>query len=433
MRCLFTDEALLQRWLDVEAALAQAEARVRLIPAAAAEEITRKAKASNLDIPGIGREIESTSHPIVPVIRALQHVCNGDTGQYIHWGATTQDITDTATVLQIKDAFHLIKRDLFALEDGLLDLAKRHRNTLMAGRTHGQYALPITFGFKVAIWASEVRRHLERLDGCRTRVLIGQFAGAVGTLASVSKDGMEIQRLMLADLDLHVPTISWHTARDGIAEFITILGMISATMGKIAEEIVTLQRTEVAEVEEPFIMGKVGSSTMPHKRNPMICEAVVGVAKLIRQQVPVAIEAMGHAHERDWALIQMEWAFVPETCLFTAGALAQTVRVICGLIVYPERMESNVGLLRGLILSEAVMLQLARKTGRQDAHDIVYKASMAAHDQQLSLKEALLAEPDVASRMTPEEMDALLDPWAYVGLSGEFVDRVVAEAQQARG
>lgn len=432
MRRVFDDEALLQRWLDVEAALARAEARLGLIPAAAADEISRKARVEFMDIPAITREIETTNHPIVPLIRTLQRACDGDAGQYIHWGATTQDIMDTAVVLQLKEAHRLIRRDLLEVEDVLLDLAVRHRDTLMPGRTHGQHALPMTFGYKVAIWAAEVRRHLDRMMAYQSRVFVGQFAGAVGTLASVPEHGLEIQRLMMDDLGLDVPLIAWHTARDGFAEFVATLGLITATLGKIADEIISLQRTEVAEVEEPFVMGKVGSSTMPHKRNPMICESIVGLSRLVRQSVPLAIEAMGHTHERDWALVQMEWAFIPEACILTAGALAQTLRVLRGLIVYPDQMARNVDMLRGLILSEAVMLRLALKMGRQDAHDLVYRASMAAHERDLSLKDALLAEPDVAARMTPEEIDALLDPAAYTGLSGVFVDRVVAYARQAR-
>jgi adenylosuccinate lyase len=430
MRRVFDDTALLQRWLDVEAALARAEADLGLIPAGAAAEIGARAKAELLDRQAIAREMEATSHPIVPVIRALQRVCAGDAGQYIHWGATTQDITDTALVLQIKEAHGLIVRDLRALEEALLDLAVRHRDTLMPGRTHGQHALPITFGYKVAVWASEVRRHLERLEACRPRVLVGQFAGAVGTLASVAAHGPAIQQRLFDALGLYMPGLPWHTARDGIAEFVALLGMIAATLGKIANEVINLQRTELAELEEPFVYGKVGSSTMPHKRNPMICEAIAGVSRLVRQQVPLALDAMGHEHERDWAMVHMEWAFVPEACLLAAGALAQTIRVMRGLIVYPERMARNVDLLQGLILSEAVMLELAKRIGRQDAHEVVYRASMRAYEEGISLKDALMKESIVKDHLNPADLDALLDPRAYTGLCGQYVDRIVEEARE---
>jgi 3-carboxy-cis,cis-muconate cycloisomerase len=432
MRSVFGDESLIQYWLDVESALARVQAEMGIIPTEAAEEITRKARAGNLDFADMALEMEKTSHPIVPLIRALQRICDGDTGQYIHWGATTQDITDTGIILQLRDAIGLIQDDLEVMEGALLDLARTHRNTVMPGRTHGQHALPITFGYKVAVWAAEVRRHLERIEQARPRILVGQFAGAVGTLASVSADGMEIQRRLLSELNLDAPTICWNTARDAIAEAMSLLGLITATVGKIANEIVNLQRTEIGELEEPFVMGKVGSSTMPHKRNPMICEAIVGVSRLVRQNIPAALEAMAHAHERDWAMIHMEWAFVPETCLYTAGALTQLNRVINGLIVYPDRMASNLDMLKGLLLSEAVMLRLAESVGRQDAHDLVYLASMHAHEQHLPLKDVLLRDSEVSKHLSPQELEDLLRPERYTGLAGEFVDRVAQESYRAK-
>ncbi|MBM3261839.1 MAG: adenylosuccinate lyase [candidate division Zixibacteria bacterium] len=425
MRRVFDDDTLLQRWLDVEAALARAEAAIGLIPAKAAKEIVRKARSAYLEKAVIAHEMETTSHPIVPVIRALQRVCDDDAGQYIHWGATTQDITDTALVLQIGEAYRLVLRDLTALGTALATRAVEHRDTLMPGRTHGQHALPVTFGYKMAIWVAETRRHIERLDQCKPRLLIGQFAGAAGTLASVAEHGPEIRKRMMDDLGLGVTEIPWHTARDGIAEFVSILGMIAATIGKIANEVINLQRTEIAELEEPYVYGKVGSSTMPHKRNPMICEAIVGVTRLARQQVPLALEAMGHEHERDWAQVHIEWALVPETCLLVAGALAQTIRVINGLIVYPERMARNVDMLQGLILSEAAMLKLAAHIGRQDAHDVVYHASMRAYEEGISLKTALMQEPQVRDHLREEDVEALLEPRAYTGLAGQVVDAVV--------
>lgn len=432
MRSVFGDESLIQYWLDVEAALARVQAEMGIIPTAAAEEITRKAQASNLDFADMALEMERTSHPIVPLIRALQSICDGDTGQYIHWGATTQDITDTGAILQLKAAIDLIQNDLEALECALIDLARTHRDTVMPGRTHGQHALPITFGYKVAVWAAEVRRHLERIEQARSRILVGQFAGAVGTLASVSENGMEMQRRLLSELSLDSPTICWNTARDAIAEAMSLFGLITATIGKIANEIVNLQRTEIAELEEPFVMGKVGSSTMPHKRNPMICEAIVGVSRLVRNNIPAALEAMAHEHERDWAMIHMEWAFVPETCLYTAGALTQLNRVIKGIIVYPDRMASNLDMLKGLLLSEAVMLRLAETIGRQDAHDLVYLASMQAHERHLPLKEVLLKDRAVSKHLSPEELEDLLRPERYTGLAGEFVDRVAQESDRAK-
>jgi 3-carboxy-cis,cis-muconate cycloisomerase len=240
------------------------------------------------------------------LIRALQKACVGDAGQYAHWGATTQDIMDTGVVLQIKEAFEIIFRDLRENEELLLNLAERRKNTVMAGRTHGQHALPITFGYKVAVWTSELRRHIERLKECRKRLFVGQFAGAVGTLASLGEVGLKIQSLMMDDLGLEVPDIAWFTSRDRFAEFARILAMISSTFANIANEVVALQKTEIDESEEPFSKGKVGSSTMPHKRNPMISEGIIALAKIVRADLALAVEGMINEHERNMRSWQSE-------------------------------------------------------------------------------------------------------------------------------
>ena len=426
MRQVFSDESLVQRWLDVEAALARAEARLGIIPKEAADEITRKARVQYMDLAEIKRQIDATYHPIVPLIRVLQRACAGEAGEYIHWGATTQDIMDTAAILQLKEAHALISGGLREIAEVLRGLAAKHKDLVMMGRTHGQHALPITLGYKIAVWLSEVARHQERLEQCRGRVLVGQFAGAVGTLASLGERGLEVQRLMMEDLGLAVPLIAWHTARDGLAEFVGILGMVTATLGKVAKEVATLQRSEIGELEEPFAPGKVGSSTMPHKRNPMICEAVVAAAKIVRHNAPLALDAMGQEHERDMGPWQTEWEFIPETCILASGALRQMLMVLKGLVVRPDNMARNLDLLQGLPLSEAVMLRLAQKVGRQRAHDLVYDASMTAFSQNRPLRDVLLADPRLRSYLAAEDLDALLDPRAYTGLASHFVDRVLA-------
>ncbi|HKZ70519.1 MAG TPA: adenylosuccinate lyase family protein, partial [Anaerolineales bacterium] len=300
MRAVFDDMSLLQKWLDTEAALAQSEAELGLIPVEAAAEISKRARVDQLDLERMKHLVDETVHPLMPLIRVLQAACQGGAGEYIHWGATTQDIMDTAMILQVKDAFGIFERRLDALIDSLAGMAAGYRDTPMAGRTHGQQALPITFGYKVAVWLAEVLRHRQRLAECKPRVLVGQFGGAVGTLASVSAYGLQIQADLLARLGLGVPLIAWHTARDNLAEFASVLAMLAATTGKIAHEVISLQRTELAEVEEPFNAGKVGSSTMPHKRNPMFCEAVQALARYVMHVAPVAMEAMIQEHERDW-------------------------------------------------------------------------------------------------------------------------------------
>lgn len=429
MRAVFDDLSVLQSWLDVEVALAQAEAEIGLVPVYAADEISRRARAEKLDTEHIKLLVDQTVHPIVPLIRVLQEACAGDAGEYIHWGATTQDITDTGMVLQIKQAIGIFEMRLSTLINILKALAGRYRDTSMAGRTHGQQALPITFGFKVSIWLSEVRRHRERLAQCKARVLVGQFGGAVGTLASVAKHGLEIQAGMMGRLGLQKPDLPWHTARDTIAEFCAVVSIISATMGKIAQEIINLQRTEIGEVEEPFNPGKVGSSTMPHKRNPMMCEAVVALARLIARNVPVALDAMIQTHERDWIADHLEWALVPEICIMGDGALYLTTRVLDGVQVYPEQMQRNLDRLGGLMLSEAVMLALAAKIGRQTAHDVIYDCSMEAIEKTKGFRQTLVAHPIVNEHLSGDEIDRLLDPAQYTGLAAYYVDQAISSQE----
>jgi len=424
LRQVFSDENLLQGWLDVEAALARAEAAVGLIPVPAAAEITRKARVELLDLESMRRSINETTHELVPLIRQLASLCEGEAGRYVHWGATTQDISDTGLMLQVKAAHMIISRDLQALAGALEWLARRERDTLMPGRTHGQHAPPITFGFKVAIWLAEIRRHIARMDESRPRVLVGQLAGAAGTLASLGKQGLEIQQRLMAELGLGVPEIGWHPARDRLAEFASILAMVAATMGKIAHEVILLQKSEVAELEEPYQPGKVGSSTMPHKRNPMICEGIMAEARMARGHLSTLLLGMESEHERDWSAVHVEWACVPEVAILTGGAVAHTLRVIEGLRVDRERMRANIDMLHGLSLSEAVMLELGTYLGRQVAHDVVYEASMAAYEQGRPLRDLLLADERVTQHLSADKLEELLRPERYTGLCGTFVDRV---------
>jgi 3-carboxy-cis,cis-muconate cycloisomerase len=425
MRAVFDDMHLLQQWLDTEVALAQAEAELGIIPLAASVEITRRAVAEQLDLPRLKQLIDQTVHPIVPVIRVLEQACDGDAGEYIHWGATTQDIMDTAMILQAKEALVIMEKRLAGLARLLADGARKYRDVPMAGRTHGQQALPITFGYKLAVWLAEVNRHRERLVQLKPRLLVGEFGGAVGTLASVAEHGLEIQKGMMRRLGLGIPVISWHTSRDNLAEFASLLGLVAATMGKIAHEVISLQRTEIAEVEEPFNEGKVGSSTMPHKRNPMLCEAIQALTRLVLHNVPAAMDAMIQEHERDWVGDHIEWAYLPEICIMTDGALHLTARVIDGLVVHPERMRNNLDQTDGLMLSEAVMLALAQKIGRQSAHDIVYACAMRAVEQKLPFLQTLSEHATVSSHLSRQDIERLLDPIHYTGLAGQFVDRVL--------
>ena len=426
MRQIWSDEQLLQRWLDYEAALARAEAAVGLVPVAAAEEITRKAQASLFDLDAIKAGIDKAVHPLVPVIWQLSTLCDGDSGGYVHWGATTQDVTDTALILQLRDAIVEIEASFNELIGILANLARTYRATPMVGRTHGQQALPMTFGFKVAMWLAECMRHAERLDACKPRLLVGEFGGAVGTLAGIADHGLAVRKNLMAELDLREPLIAWHSSRDHIAEFAGIAAGITATTGKIAHEIINLQMNEVGEVEELWEEGKVGSSTMPQKRNPMLCETILTLSRLTRQHAALSLDAMLHDFERDWSSVQMEWEFVPELCIMTHGALSTTNRVLSMLAVHPDRMLSNLHISGGQLVAERVMFALAGRVGRQKAHDIVHEISMAAVNTRTPFADALKRHPAVSSHLDAVEIERLLDPTTYIGLAVEFVDNVLA-------
>lgn len=424
MRKVFSDESLVQKWLDVEAALARAEARLGIIPQEAAEEINKKADVKYMDLVQMGEEIQNTSHPIVPLIRQLSNACDKDYGQYVHWGATTQDIMDSANVLQLKEACELIAQYMTSIRVELLRLVKEHRSTVLAGRTHGQHALPVTFGYKAAVWLEEMNRHVERLEQLKERLLIGQFSGAVGTLASIPKDGLKLQEYIMEELGLKLPNVSWHASRDNLAEFASFLGLVTGTVGKIANEVVHLQKTEFGELEEPFKMGKVGSSTMPHKRNPSKTQNIVTVSRLLRHEIAAFFEAMIHQHERDMISWQMEWKLLPEACLLASAALSSTVTVLQGLIVNADRMKRNLDLTNGLIISEAVMLQLGEYIGRQKAHDVVYEACMKAYEDNVPLLDLLKQHDEIMEHLTEQQLEEIFQIDKYVGYSVQYADRV---------
>jgi len=428
MRDIFSDQTTVQRWLDVEAALAKVQAEMGIIPQDAALEIQRKAKVENIDLAKLKAEMDRTAHPIVPLLRAMKAVCDGEAGEYIHWGATTQDIMDTGTVLQIRDALDHIEKDYRDLYNNTRELARKYRDQVMVGRSHGQQALPITFGFKAAGWAEELRRNYQRLRQMRDRVLVGQFSGAVGTLAALGDDGIEVQERLFKELGLGCPTITWHTSRDSYAELISTLAIACGTAGKIAHEIFSLQKTETAELEEPFATGKVGSSTMPHKRNPPICEGVIAVNRIVRSTVSLAIEGIVADHERDKVVLQSEREYISKVFNMTHAAIKKMVFVTGGLSVRTKNMERNLHIQKGLLMSESVMMGLSDALGRQRAHEILYEICMEVFEQDTPLKDALLKNEEIMKRLTEADIDKLLSPHAYVGQAAAFVDRVLAQS-----
>jgi 3-carboxy-cis,cis-muconate cycloisomerase len=420
MRGIFSDEAYVARLLQVEAALAWAQARVGLIPRDAAEEIERQARPEHFSLEHLREGLDATAHSLVPLVRALAERCGGDAGRYVHWGATTQDIIDTASALRLKEAFAFVTGRLEEILAALVRLAEREADTLIAGRTHGQHALPVTFGYKVAVWAWEVRRQLERWEQAKARVLVGNITGAVGTYAGFGGHGAEVERLALSHLGLEAPEICWHTARDRPAEVAALLTLAAGTLEKIAGEIYRLQSTEYGEVEEPFFMGKVGSSTMPHKRNPSLCEAVMTSCRAVRAEASMVFEAMAQEHERHSALWKTEWVALPNAFILLAGALAKCSRILPDLRINRRQMRENLDRSRGAVMSEAVMLALGRSVGRGEAHDIVYQAGMKAFEEGRHLRACLEERADVMAHLTREDLDTLFDYGRYTGSASDL-------------
>jgi adenylosuccinate lyase len=432
VREIFSDRAMVQSWLDAEAALAEAQADLGIIPAEAARVIRKHAGAGGWELEPVAAEIERTAHPLVPVIRQLAAAC-GLAGAYVHLGATTQDITDTGLVLQARDALAHVEASLRELIDVVAGLARRYRDLPMVGRTHAQHALPITLGFKFAVLLAEFERHLARIGDLRPRVLVGQLGGAVGSMASFDGRGPELSRRMMQRLGIASPDIAWHTARDGLTELVCVLAMIAATCGKVANEIRVLQRTEVAELEEPFALGKVGSSTMPHKRNPMYAEFMISNAILSRQAPGSMLAAMLQEHERDMTMWGVEWAVLPETFILSAGLVEKTAGLLRGLVVHPEAIRRNLHQLGDLMLSEAAMMHLATSLGKGEAHEVVYRAAMRAWDEQRPLRDTLLEDELVrASGTSTQELEELLVPERYLGSCQELVDQVLATTDERR-
>ena len=426
MRAVFADEALVGRYIEAEVALARAQARLGVVPKEAAQAIEAAAKSIRIDFDKLRAETEIVGYPILPLVHQLSEAA-GEAGRYVHWGATTQDIMDTANVLQIRAALEIVARDLREVRDILATMAKKYRDTPMAGRTHLQQALPVTFGYKAAVWLSSIDRHIERVDQALPRILLGEFSGAAGTLASVGEGGLEMQKLFCEELGLHQPSITWHVARDGIAEAVTLLGLITGTLGKIATDVMLLSSSEFGEVSEPFVPGRGASSTMPQKRNAISSELMLAAAKAVRQHVATMLDGMIHDLERATGPWHLEWVSLPESFLFTASSLANAKFMLAGLVIHEKRMLENLDLTRGLIVAEAVMMAAAPKLGRQHAHDVVYDACRKAIEGGGQLADILAEVPEITEALGGK--DAIrrhCDPANYLGLCGPMVDRVLS-------
>ncbi len=431
---IFDEESRLQRMLDVEAALAWAHGEVGNIPRRDAEKIVEMASIKHVKLHRV-KEIEhEIRHETTALVRALAEAC-GTSGAYVHLGATSSDILDTATALQLKEALDLIEKRLNDFEDILSDGADKYKKTMMIGRTHGQHALPITLGFKFAVWMREAARHIERLGDCRARVLVGKMSGAVGTQAGLGPYAIKIQELTMKRLGIKPAEISTQIIqRDRYAELICLLAMIASTLDKIAIEIRELQRTEIGEVFEPFEREKyVGSSTMPHKHNPEICERVSGLAKIMRSLVVPSLENIPTWHERDLTQSSAERFIIPEACILTDYMLVLMIDILRNLQIDEKGMLKNMELTQGRIMSEAVMLTLTRRgMNRQKAHELIRGLAIKSEVEKQPFKEVLLKNATVREMLSEREIDEALDPRNYLGTVIEQVELAIKKTKNER-
>ncbi|MBU6284852.1 MAG: adenylosuccinate lyase family protein [Betaproteobacteria bacterium] len=432
MRAVFSDQRAMQHCMDVEVALASAQAKCGVIPYEAAQAIAARCKLDTLDWERMKLETEVVGYPILPLVHQLVAMC-GDAGRYVHWGATTQDIMDSALVLQLREAIQLLEHDLHRVRRALQRLASEHRDTLMAGRTHLQQALPVTFGLKVSIWLGMLDRHQQRLRELKPRLFVGQFAGAAGTLASLGNKGLMVQEALMLELGLAVPITPWHVARDNLAEVVNWLGLLTGSLGKIAMDVILMASTEVAELAEPFVKGRGASSTMPQKRNPISSELMLASAKAVRQHAGLMLDAMVQDLERATGPWHAEWIAIPQSFMLSAGALHQAVFMLEGLEVDAKRMRQNLDLTQGLIVAEAVMMGLAPYLGRQQAHDLVYEACRACQTQGGMLFDHLYAQAIIRETLSEAQCLALTDPGQYLGCTAEMVDCALAYSRALDG
>ena len=426
MRRVWSDENRTEKYVDIERALALVQARLGLIPQEACDEIVRNCSIDKIDMARLRQQTERIGYPILGVVTQINQLCRDKLGEFVHWGATTQDITDTATVLQIREGLELVDADLAAIAQALAELCREHRDTPMIGRSNLQQAIPVTFGYKMAGLLSAILRHRERIAQLRERVLVGEFAGAAGTLASLEKGAMETQAGLCAELGLKQPLIAWHTIRDNIAEVGTVLGLIGGTLGKLSMDVKLMMQTEVGEVYEPYAHGRGSSSTMPQKRNPISSCYIHAAISVLRQHSAALMDAMVADHERSTGPWEIEWIVLPEAFCLLAGALKQSLFVLQGLEVDPKAMRRNIDLTHGLVMSEAVMMGLGPYIGREYAHDLVYDLCRDALRQERPLLDLLAEHPEINKHLDRAALARLCDPAHYLGQSGVMVDRVLA-------
>jgi adenylosuccinate lyase len=434
MLSIFEEQNYVQRLLDVEAALAWAHGQVGNIPSEDAEKIVKMASTRYVKLSRIKEIEKEIKHDIMSLVRAFAEVC-GPSGAYIHLGATSYDVVDTAKALQLREAVEMIGRKVDALELVLVKAAERYKNTIMVGRTHGQHALPTTFGLKLSVWMREISRHIHRLNECKKRLIVGKMSGAVGTQAGLGPKATEIQELVVKKLGIKAAEVSTQIIqRDRHAELVCTLAMVASTLDKFATEIRELQRTEISEVFEPFEKKKqVGSSTMPHKRNPELCERICGLAKIVRSLVIPALENIPTWHERDLTQSSSERFILPEACILTDYMLHLMIGILSNLEVDEGKMKKNIELTEGRVMSEAVMMALTRKgMSRQEAHELVRRLAIRSASEKTSFKDVLFREKTVTDLLTEKELEEALNPRNYLGTSVKQVEMAIKKTLKER-
>ena len=430
MREVFCDQGRVQAMLDFEAALARAEARVGLIPVRAVAPIEAACSAGLYDFAALGEAIATAGNSAIPLVKALGKQIaahNAEAERYVHLGATSQDVMDSGLVLQLRRALELIENDLAQLGQILATQAQRYAATPLAGRTWLQHATPVTLGMKIAGWLGAVTRSRQRLLELKPRLLVLQFGGASGTLAALGEQAMPIAQALSEELQLTLPDQPWHTQRDRVVEFGAVLGLIAGSLGKMGRDISLLMQTEAGEVFEPSAPGKGGSSTMPHKRNPVGAAVLIGAATRVPGLLSTLFSAMPQEHERSLGLWHAEWETLPEICCLVSGSLQQALLIAQGLEVDAARMTRNLDLTQGLVLAEAVSIVLAQRVGRDTAHHLLEQCCKRAVAEQRHLRAVLGDEPQVTAELTAAELDHLLDPAHYLGQAKTWVERAVAE------
>lgn len=421
---LFGDDGRTRNWLAVLGSLAAEQGELGLIPAPAAAAIVQRAQRP-VDLEAVGEETRRSGHSTLGLIRVIQRDLDESAREWVSYGATVQDVSDTWTGVAAKRMLAIADRDLAAIDASLVALAGRYRDAVMLGRTHGQPGLPITFGFKASVWIAEIRRHRERVSEARPRVEVGQLAGAVGTLSAWGSAGPELQRRVLSRLGLGVPDISWLTARDRVAELIGLLALVTGTLAKIGNEVYNLQRPEIGELGEAASDGVVGSITMPQKRNPERSEHLSTLARIVRAEAGLALEGLIGEHERDGAAWKTEWSLLPRACGAAAAALSLASDLVAGLRVDEARMRANLEAQQGYVLAEPAMLVLGAEIGPRRAHELVHAAARRGRDQRLPFHEALATDPEISAHLPAQRLEELLRPENALGAADVLVDRVV--------